>query len=122
MVQASYFLTGEKLTRRVNVVRPLNDFGYNKKGQFGWGAFEVHARFSELDLGKQLFAAGFADPNLWTNHASATDVGMNWYLNYYTKVYFDWQHAFYGNPITTGSNGHFMSTTDLYWLRFQLFF
>ena len=121
MVQASYFLTGEQLTRRVNVVHPLNDFGF-KDGKFGFGAFEVHGRFSELDLGKQLFAAGFADPNLWSNRASATDVGMNWYLNYFTKIYFDWQHAFYGNPVTTGSSNRFMSTTDLFWLRFQVFF
>lgn len=121
MVQASYFLTGEQLTRRVNVVRPLHDFGF-KNGRFGMGAFEVHARFSELTLGKQIFPSGFADPNLWSNKASATDIGLNWYLNYQTKVYFDWQHAFYGNPITTGSGNRYMSTSDLFWLRFQLFF
>ena len=121
MVQATYFLTGEQMTRRVNVVRPLHDFGF-KNGKFGLGAVEVHGRFSEIDLGKELFAAGFADPNLWTNRASAIDVGSNWYLNYYTKIYFDWQHAFYGSPITTGSSNRFVSTTDLFWLRFQLFF
>jgi len=121
MVQATYFLTGEELTRRVNVVRPLHDFGFNK-GKFSLGAFEVHGRFSQIDIGRQVFAAGLADPNLWTNRASAVDVGTNWYLNYYTKIYFDWQHAFYGNPITTGSSNRFTSTTDLFWLRFQLFF
>lgn len=121
MIQASYFLTGEQLSRRVNVVRPLRNFGY-KDGSFGIGAVEIHGRFSELDLGKQIFAAGFADPNLWSNHASATDIGANWYWNYYTKIYFDWQHAFFGNPVTTGSSNRLMSTTDLYWLRFQVFF
>ena len=121
MVQASYFLTGEQLTRRVNVVRPLHDFGY-KDGKFGFGAVEVHARFSELNLGKQVFTSGFADPNLWSNRASTTDIGANWYLNYYTKIYFDWQHAFYGNKITTGIPNRYMSSTDLFWLRFQVFF
>jgi len=121
MVQATYFLTGEQLTRRVNVVRPLRDFGF-KKGKFGLGAVEVHGRFSEIDIGRQIFAAGFADPNLWTNRVSAIDIGTNWYLNYYTKIYLDWQHAIYGSPITTGSSGRFVSTTDLFWLRFQLFF
>ena len=120
-VQAAYFLTGEELTRRVNVVRPLRNFGYTD-GQFGIGAVEVHARFSEMNLGQQVFSAGLADPNLWSDKASATDIGANWYLNYYTKVYFDWQHAFYGQPITTGSTRRYMSTTDLFWLRFQLFF
>jgi len=121
MVQATYFLTGEQLTRRVNVVRPLHNFGFTK-GKFGLGAIEVHGRYSELSMGEQIFKAGFADPNIWTNHVGATDIGANWYLNYYTKIYFDWQHAFYGSPVTTGSGNRVMSTTDLFWLRFQVFF
>jgi phosphate-selective porin OprO and OprP len=121
MVQASYFLTGEQLTRRVNVVRPVNLFGYHD-GHFGWGAIEVHSRFSELNIGQNIFTAGLADPNLWSNQAYAIDTGMNWYLNFYTKVYLDWQHAVFGNPVTTGVPGRFMRTTDLFWLRFQIFF
>lgn len=121
MFQAAYFLTGETLTRRVNVIRPLHDFGYSE-GKFNYGAVEIHGRFSEMDIGNQIFNGGFADPTLWTNRVSATDIGMNWYLNYYTKIYFDWQHAMYATPITRGAGKGFMSTTDLFWLRFQLFF
>ena len=121
MLQGTYFLTGEELTRRVNVVRPLHDFGY-KNGKFGFGAFEVHARYSQLELGKNLFSAGFADPNLFTNNAQAIDVGWNWYLNYYTKIYFDWQHSIFGNPVTTGSTNRMLSNYDIFWLRFQVFF
>ena len=61
---------------------------------------EVFARYSTLDLGRNIFTAGFADPNLWTNHVWATDIGLNWYLNYYTQIYLDWQHAEFGNPVT----------------------
>ena len=121
MAQATYFITGERYTRRVSLIRPLNDFGF-KKGKFGLGAIEVHARYSELNLGRNLFTAGLADPNLWTNQAYVTDIGTNWYLNFYTKIYFDWQHSVYGNPVTTGVAGHFMKTTNLFWLRFQVFF
>lgn len=121
MVQGTYFLTGEKLTRRVNVVRPLQRFGYTN-GKFGIGAIEVHSRFSDLEIGKQVFTGGFADPNQWTNRAYAIDTGANWYWNYYTKIYLDWQHAMYGTPITSGRGGHLMSSTDLFWLRFQVFF
>ena len=46
MVQASYFLTGEQLTRRVNVVRPIHQLGYDK-GRFWLGAFEVHGRIRD---------------------------------------------------------------------------
>jgi phosphate-selective porin OprO/OprP len=121
MVQSTYFLTGEKLTRRVNVVRPVHRFGF-EKGKFGLGAVEVHARISELDLSNRVFTAGLADPNQWTDRCDILDVGANWYWNYYTKFYFDWQHAFFGSPVTSGPSGHLLSSTDLFWLRFQVFF
>ncbi len=120
MVQASYFLTGEELTRRVNVVKPRRDFSF-AKGKWAPGAWEVHARYSELDFSKEIFTAGFADPNLWSNHAWATDVGVNWYLNFYTRVFLDWQHSEFGNPVVIAPN-RFGPTRDLFWFRFQVFF
>jgi len=122
-VTASYFLTGEQLTRRVNVVKPRRDFNFDffKGGPFSPGAWEVFARYSTLDIGNNLFSSGFADPNLWTNHAWTTDIGLNWYLNFYTRIFLDWQHAGFGNPVAVAP-GRFSSTTDLFWLRFQIFF
>ena len=78
MVQAAYFLTGERTTRRVNLVRPIRRFGFTD-GEFGIGAVEVHARYSELNLGSRIFAAGLADSNFWANRAGAVDLGLNWY-------------------------------------------
>jgi len=121
MVQPSVFLTGERITRRVGVVKPLHDFGY-RDGRFWPGAIEAHARYSALDLGRNVFAAGLADADLWANQAASVDVGMNWYLNFYTKIYFDWQHSLFDRAVTTGVPGRSMRTTDLFWLRFQLFF
>ncbi len=119
-VQATYFLTGEELTRRVNVVKPRRDFSL-ARGKRAPGAIEIHARYSTLEIGKQVFTGGFADPNLWSNHAWATDIGLNWYLNFYTKFYLDWQHSEFGNPVVISPN-HFGPTRDLFWLRFQVFF
>ena len=62
-----------------------------------------------------------ACPNLWTNHAATTDIGLNWYLNFYARIYLDWQHAMFGNQVSVAP-GRFSSTTDLFWLRFQIFF
>ncbi len=121
---ASYFLTGEQVTRRVNMVKPLRDFNFDfltGKGAFSPGAVEVYARYSNLNIGRNIFTSGFADPNLWTNHVWATDVGLNWYLNFYLRVYLDWQHSEFGNPVSMAP-GKFSSTADLYWLRFQVFF
>jgi phosphate-selective porin OprO and OprP len=122
-VTASYFLTGEQLTRRVNIVKPRRDFNFEffKGGPFNPGAWEVYARFSTLDIGRNIFTGGFADPNLWTNHVWATDIGLNWYLNFYTRIFLDWQHAEFGNSVSVAPS-HFSSTTDLFWLRFQIFF
>jgi phosphate-selective porin OprO/OprP len=50
-----------------------------------------------------------------------TDIGLNWYLNFYVRIMLDWQHAEFGTPVSVAPN-KFSSTTDLYWLRFQLFF
>ena len=117
----SYFLTGERLTRRVNVVKPRNDLRVRKGGITGTGAVEVFARYSYFDIGKNVFTAGFADPNQWTSQASTVDVGANWYLNFYTKIYLDWQHAMFGSPVATAP-GTFSRAQDVVWLRFQLFF
>ncbi len=119
-VTASYFLTGEQVTRRVNMVKPRRDLSY-KRGNLAPGAIEVYARFAELDFSRQVFTAGFADPNLWSNHAWTTDVGLNWYLNFYTRVFLDWQHSEFGNPVVIGPN-KFGPTRDLFWMRFQVFF
>lgn len=119
--QASYFLTGERITRRVNVVKPLKDFRIRNGAITGPGAVEVYARYSYLDVGRNVFSAGFVDPNLWANRAETIDLGVNWYLNFYTKIYFDWQHAAFNQPVAVGV-GRYSPTTDLFWLRFQLFF
>ena len=62
------------------------------------------AASAKLDFSKEIFTAGFADPNLWSNHAWATDVGLNWYLNFYTRVFLDWQHSEFGNPVVIAPN------------------
>ncbi len=119
-VQAGFFLTGEHVTRRgpFDVKKPFN----LKPGEnFGLGAFELAARYATLRLGDEVFSAGLADSNLWSNDAQVTDIGLNWYLNQYLKVYLDWQHSEFGSPVTFGP-GRFYVNSDLYWARLQLLF
>jgi phosphate-selective porin OprO/OprP len=75
-VQGGYLLTGETIRDRNNI-QPLSPFDL-RAGRFGLGAWEVTARYSQLNLGSEVFTAGLADPNLWTNHAKMVDVGLNW--------------------------------------------
>ncbi len=118
-VQAAYILTGETIRDRT-LIDPLSPFDL-RKGKFGLGAWEVAARFSELQLGRQVFNQGLADPTLWTNEAQMVDVGLNWYLNKFVKVYFDWEHAIFGNAVTYNT-GRFQKSNDLFWLRAQVYF
>ncbi len=118
-LSGGYFLTGETVERRTQV-RPLRPFRLGK-GEFGPGAWELFARYSELDLGSQIFTAGLADPNLWSNHALTIDVGTNWYLNEYTKIVLAWEHAEFGNPVYFRPGG-LQKTSDMFWCRFQVYF
>ena len=82
---------------------------------------ELQARFDTFALGHQVFTGGLADPNLWTSNLYAIDSGANWYLNKYTKIYFDWSHAVFGDPVLYRPSG-LQKTSDLSWIRFQVYF
>ncbi len=118
-VQAAYLLTGETVNDNA-LIDPIHPFDI-RPGRFGLGAIQPSARYSTISLGRQVFTGGFADPNQWTDHVQLTDVGFNWYLNKWTKVYFDWQHAMFASPIVL-SPGKSQLTSDLFWFRFQFYY
>ncbi|MDB5350822.1 MAG: phosphate-selective porin [Planctomycetota bacterium] len=119
--QAGYILTGETIRDRT-LIDPLRPFDL-RHGHFGLGAFEVTARYSELELNRRVFTTGLADPALWTNHTQMVDVGFNWYLNKSVKIYFDWEHAMFGNPVVNNTATDRKSLhSNLFWLRFQVYF
>lgn len=119
-VQGAYILTGETMDRRA-LVDPIHPFDL-RPAHFGLGAFEIQGRFSELALGNQVFTDGLADPNLWTNNLYMTDAGLNWYLNKSLKIYLDWEHAVFGRPVFFAPGPRLQKTSDLFWLRVQLYF
>ena len=76
-VAAYWFLTGEEETFRG--FTPISTF---KPGE-SWGAFELTARYHELDIDDEAFFGGansFADPAVSASKASAIEIGLNWYL------------------------------------------
>ncbi len=120
-VTGAYFLTGEHIERRTRV-HPLRPLLPTRKGEIrGLGAWEAVARVSELRLGENVFSAGFADPNLWSNSAVTTELGLNWYWNEYFKMYIFWMHADFGQPVEYRVGG-FQRAADMFWLRCQLYF
>jgi phosphate-selective porin OprO/OprP len=119
-VAATYFLTGEEITRRVYLVEPRRPFGWNN-GQFGPGAIELYSRVANLQLSDKVFTSGLVDPALWSNRATTVDTGINWYLNHYIRMYFDWQWSDFYKPIFLAP-GATTKHMDLYWIRTQVFF
>jgi phosphate-selective porin OprO/OprP len=120
-VAAGYFLTGETIERRT-ILEPLRPFNLKHGDAFGLGAFELIARYSTMELDRSAFTMGLADPNLWSNRAWILDLGFNWYLTRYIKIYVDWQHTEYGDPVIFRLPNIKQLTNELLWLRLQIYF
>lgn len=88
---ASYVLTGEKNSYKgIDPARPFDP----RKG--GWGAWELAARYSRLDVDATAFPT-FANPDQSAESARAWAVGLNWYPNRNVKVMLDYERtAFVG--------------------------
>jgi phosphate-selective porin OprO/OprP len=87
-LQASYFVTpGDKRAYRLgdgafDRITPVNNFSLDGRH---WGAWELAARFSRLDLGSENVQGGTEDD---------VTAGINWYLNPVTRisVNYVWAH------------------------------
>lgn len=96
-VAVSYILTGEEASfKGVNPRRPLNP----AKGQ--WGAWEVAARLSGLNVDKAAFPT-FADPNKSAQATTTWGVDVNWYLSKNTKVAIDYEQSSFDGGAATGN-------------------
>jgi len=74
-VTAQWMLTGEDAS--FNAILPTRPFDLRGGG---WGAWQLVARCSELDIDKKTFE-GFSDPATSARNAMAWTLGLNWWLN-----------------------------------------
>jgi phosphate-selective porin OprO/OprP len=113
MAQVSWFLTGEHRPydrhRGIHTRMPVRDefFLMSTKRGKGWGlgAWEVAGRFSNIVLN---------DENIQGNNLTDFTAGLNWYLNPYTRMKFNFVRAFLED--TTAGNSH----TDAFGMRFDV--
>ncbi len=127
-----YRLTGEhraydkKLASLKNVV-PFTDFiSLKGDGIQGWGAWELAARWSFVDLRNPASLNGHyydSVKNTFTGTSNSGNgilndatVGATWFLNAHTKIQFNWIHAMLNNT----AKG--FSTAELFVSRFQVDF
>jgi phosphate-selective porin OprO/OprP len=112
--QVGYFLTGEHrpynrkqgAIDRIQVKRPIGR-RHDPCEEWGWGGWEVAARLSHVELNSMDIRGG---------RMTDFTFGLNWYLNNYSKIQFNYIRAFLDSP-TKGD-----STADIYGLRAQLDF
>lgn len=98
-VAGSWLLTGEQKSYR-NVV-PRRSLERN--GNPGFGAWELVARYTGLTVDSTAFTAGFADPTKSARAARSWAVGMNWYLNFFTKLQFEYEQTRFELGAATGN-------------------
>jgi phosphate-selective porin OprO/OprP len=122
-VQGGWFITGESRTynRQFGVMDrliPFTDFFSVKNGICGWGAWEVCARYSYLDLTAPgaapiAFSAGPpASPN--PGIVNSATLGLSWWWNQYTRIQFNYIRCDVNSQLFADS------VTDIYAARLQM--
>lgn len=133
--QLAYRLTGEhrvydKRSASLGKLQPFTDFiPLKRDGIRGWGAWEVAARYSIIDLTNPAALSGHyynSATNSFTGSATSgaagngvlqdTTLGLTWFLNVHTKVQGNWIHAMLDNT----ARG--FSDADLFVSRVQVDF
>ena len=109
---ATYFLTGQhRVYDRKQALfdrpAPLNDWRPLSDGNLFGGAWELTARLAYIDL---------TDQNIDGGRLADLTLGINWYLNRYTRITFNYIHALLQRGDSTGSHA------DIYAVRIQLDF
>lgn len=98
-LSGGWVLTGEDAGYR-GVIKPSHPFVADGEG---WGAFELVARYGELDIDDDAFPL-YANPASAASNAKSWGLGLNWYLNSNLKFVF--------NHTQTRFNGGAVAGTD----------
>jgi phosphate-selective porin OprO/OprP len=103
-VSGSWVLSGE--TKSFKGVVPRK--GLEGPNNVGWGAWEIAARYTGLNVDPAAFSTGFADPTRSARSARTWTVGLHWYLNYFVKLQLDYDQTRFqgGNVGPAGSVGN----------------
>jgi len=124
-VMTTYLVTGEERTSYSQAIVPRRPFEPTC-GCCGPGAWELVGRVSRIQAGDNVFGPGaerLADPAAFSNAATEMTLGFNWYLNRWARVQFNWEHAWFDQPVKlgTGSAGR-LSSQDTLMTRLQFIF
>jgi len=117
----SYLLTGEQRTDYTQQIAPLRPFSASSPIATP-GAWEILWRISRLDVDPDVYAANLAKQGQSSLEATESTVGVNWYLNKWVRGQFNWEHAWFSNPVQIGNEPFPLTTEDALYTRFQIIF
>lgn len=115
-VACTYLLTGERKSWRS--VEPRTP--YDPRTGSGTGAWELAARFSQLELDDDLVSLGLIPANTHAGRVRSIDIGLNWYMTTHARAMLHGVHTDYRNSITRSGNRR--NSEDALMLQFQLSF
>lgn len=110
-VAASWVFGGEPSFRAVSPKKPFD----REAGT--WGAFEIAARYSRLEVDEDTFPV-FANLASSAEAAEAWALGFNWYLNRNVRVYLDYERTRFEG----GAAGGDREDENILFSRFQIAF
>ncbi len=121
-IMGSYLLTGETRYDYTEQIDPINPF-LPYAPVASPGAWELLFRVSRLDLGPQVFTDHLVSPTgEYSREATETTLGANWYLNKWVRTQFNWEHAWFAEPVEVGNEPHPLHHEDCLYCRFQIIF
>jgi phosphate-selective porin OprO and OprP len=123
---ATLLLTGEKRTSFSQAVVPNDNFDPRHPLESP-GALELVVRTSRLWLDPLIFTPGanqLVNPAFSSNVATELTIGLNWYLNAWVRVQFNYERAWFDRPVNlpAAATGVPHSNTDTLAGRFQVIF
>ncbi len=99
-VAGSWMLTGEPNSYGNIVPRKAVEGGGHERG---WGAWQLAVRYSELKIDPVAFTSGLADITKSARASHEWVVGLNWYLNFFTKLQFNYDQSTFDGGAVKGN-------------------
>lgn len=116
-INASYVLTGED--NSFFGIKPSHPFN---PATGHWGAWQLAARYSELNIDNATFDNGFAKLSNSIHNAQSWAVGLNWILNDNVKIMSNYEQTYFLGGATDGSGIINRPIEKVLFTRFQVAF
>ncbi len=104
----SYFLTGEEQTFKNGMTAPITPKSSFDPDKDTWGAWQLVARYGQVDIDEDLLSKGYADASRYTKGAASYTLGLVWYPAPVIRIMLNYIHTKFDNSILLLTRFQFM--------------